>query len=68
MRGLAKARGVSGSASNLGDGSMESIFEGPPGAVEELIAYCAEGPEGADVSRLDVVEEHPEGLEGFTIT
>lgn len=63
---LARERGVAGSARNLEDGSVEAIFEGPADAVEALIAFSAEGPEGADVSRLDVTEEEPEGISGFT--
>jgi len=34
--------------------------------VEALVAFSADGPDGADVSRLDVTEEEPEGLSGFT--
>jgi acylphosphatase len=63
---LATERGVAGSARNRDDGSVEAIFEGPPDAVDELIAFAAEGPRDADVSHLDVTEEEPEGLLGFS--
>ncbi len=63
---LAKERGVAGSARNCEDGSVEAVFEGPADAVEDLIAYAAEGPRDADVSHLDVTEEEPEGLSGFS--
>ena len=63
---LARERGVSGFARNLDDGSVEAVFEGPPEAVEELIAFAADGPRDADVSHLDVTEEEPEGLSGFS--
>ena len=65
LQRLAQERGVSGFACNRDDGSVEAVFEGPAEAVEELIAYAAEGPRDADVSHLDVTEEEPEGLSGF---
>ena len=63
---LAAERGVAGFARNCDDGSVEAVFEGRANAVEELIAYAAEGPRDADVSHLDVTEEEPEGLSGFS--
>ena len=65
VRRLAAGCGVAGSAENLDDGSVEVILEGPRDAVEQVVAYCADGPEGADVSQVDAREEEPEGLEGF---
>jgi acylphosphatase len=66
IKQLAGQRGVSGSARNRGDGSVEAVFEGPGAAVEDMVAFCAEGPDQARVSRLDVVEEEPQGIAGFT--
>jgi acylphosphatase len=65
VRRIAEARGVSGTAVNRDDGAVEVVLEGEEGAVEELIAYCAGGPERAHVSEVEVSEEEPEGLEGF---
>lgn len=65
VRRVAEARGVSGSATNLPDGSVEVVLEGPQGAVEELIAYCAGGPERAEVSHLESFDEEPQGETGF---
>lgn len=67
MRRLAGERNVAGSAANRDDGSVEVVLEGQREAVEELIAFCAEGPEHARVSRIDVDEEEPEGASGFQI-
>jgi acylphosphatase len=61
----AEARGVAGWASNEPDGTVEAVFEGPPGAVEALVELSRRGPGHAEVQRLDVAEEEPEGLEGF---
>ncbi len=66
LKRLAGERGVCGSARNRADGSVEAVFEGPAGPVEEMVAYCSDGPERARVSRLDVVEEEPMGIAGFT--
>ena len=63
----ANARGVSGWVRNRPDGTVEAVFEGEPGEVEALVAYCRQGPRGADVERVDVRSESPEGLAGFHV-
>ena len=63
---LANELGVCGHARNRDDGAVEMAFEGPASAVEQLIAYCADGPERANVSRLEVDEESPRGDSGFS--
>lgn len=65
MRRLALECAVAGSATNLDDGSVDVVLEGPRRAVEELIAYCADGPEYARVSRVEVSEEESQGISGF---
>lgn len=64
---MAKQRGVAGSARNLDDGSVEALLEGPREEVEGMIAFCSAGPEGAQVSQVDVSDEEPEGTESFAI-
>ncbi len=63
---LAEQLGVAGFAVNRDDGSVEMAFEGPPDAVEQLISYSSEGPEGARVSGVEVDREEPEGASGFS--
>ncbi len=63
----ADAYGIAGWARNRADGSMEASFEGPENAVEQLVAWCADGPEKARVNRLDVMEEAPQGVAGFRV-
>lgn len=63
----ARARGVSGWVRNLPDGSVEAVFEGEPEDAEALVGFCRAGPRGADVERVDVVAESPEGLTGFRV-
>lgn len=62
---LAEQLGVAGFARNRDDGSVEMAFEGPADAVEQLVSYCADGPEEARVSGVEVDEEEPEGASGF---
>jgi len=66
-RRLAQQRGVAGWISNRWDGAVEAVFEGEPEAVERLMRFVHEGPRGAEVQRVDVSEEEPEGLRGFDV-
>jgi acylphosphatase len=61
----AETRGVRGFAQNRPDGSVEAAFEGDPEAVESLVRLAHEGPRGAEVARVEVFEEEPEGLSRF---
>ena len=63
----ATTRGVTGWVRNALDGTVEAVFEGEPEAVESLVRFCREGPRGAEVDRVDVVDEAPEGLERFEV-
>jgi len=64
---LAQQRNVAGWVSNRPDGTVEAVFEGDPDDIERLVAFCGKGPRGAQVDSIDVTEENPEGLAGFTV-
>ena len=66
-RRKAQSRRVSGWACNRADGAVEAVFEGEPEAVESLVDFVREGPRGADVEDVEVIDEEPEGLSGFEI-
>jgi acylphosphatase len=66
-RRLARRHGVSGWVANRRDGNVEAVFEGEPDAVERLVSFSREGPRGALVDSVQVVDEEPEGLNGFDI-
>jgi acylphosphatase len=66
-RRLAERHGVAGWARNNWDGTVEAVFEGEAEAVERLLAFVREGPRGAEVSRVEVSDEVPEGLSGFRL-
>jgi acylphosphatase len=67
VRRAAEAAGVAGWAANRSDGTVEAVFEGQGAAVERLVELCRSGPGHAEVSRLDVADEEPEGLRGFDV-
>ena len=61
----AQTQGVAGWARNRADGTLEAVFEGEPEAVESLIRLSREGPRGAQVERVELFDEEPEGLTRF---
>jgi acylphosphatase len=63
----AERRGVAGTVRNTDGGTVEAVFEGDEEAVEALVEFCRSGPGSADVDRVDVEEEEPQGLEGFEV-
>ena len=63
----AQSRGAAGWVSNRPDGTVEAVFEGEPASVESLVRFCRDGPRGAVVDRVEVVEEAPEGLTRFAV-
>ncbi len=62
----AQRLGVAGSARNLADGTVEVVAEGEADAVDRLEAFVRAGPGHAEVDRVEVRDEPPEGLRGFT--
>lgn len=63
----AGARGVAGWVRNRPDGRVEAVFEGAPADVEALVTWAGVGPPQADVDDVEVTDEEPEGLSGFTV-
>ena len=66
-RRAAQSRGVAGWVANRSDGSVEAVFEGAPDAVESMLEFARDGPRNAQVERVDVSEEEPEGLSDFSV-
>jgi acylphosphatase len=65
MLDRARSRDVAGWVRNRPDGSVEAVFEGPPDAVEALVAWTRRGPVGARVDDVTVELEAPVGESGF---
>jgi acylphosphatase len=66
VRREAERRGVAGWAANRPDGTVEAVFEGALRDVDALVEFCRAGPGHASVSSVDVADEGPEGLAGFS--
>ena len=58
---------LSGWVRNRPDGDLEAVFEGPDEAVEDIVAWCREGPPHARVDRVEVQSEPPLPERGFRI-
>lgn len=66
-RQVASEHNVAGSARNLPDGRLEIILEGPAEAVTAVVSWAEGGPELARVDAVEVIDEEPLGLRGFTM-
>jgi acylphosphatase len=66
-RRRAQQRGLAGWITNRWDGAVEAVFEGEPDAVDSLVRFMHEGPRGAEVERVEVHDEEPDGLAGFNV-
>ncbi len=65
VRSQAQAAGLTGSATNLPDGRVEAVLEGPADAVGR-VAAALDGPRAPGrVERVDLRHEPPQGMHGF---
>jgi acylphosphatase len=53
---VAEDEGVSCRASNLDDGRVEVLLEGPADAVARVIDWCHEGPPQAHVTGVEITD------------
>ena len=67
MRRRAEARGVAGWVTNRGDGTVEAALEGRGPTSRPCSASASRARRGAEVERVDVATEPPEGLTSFKI-
>jgi acylphosphatase len=63
----AEALDVAGWVRNRADGTVEGVVEGPPAAVDRMVAWCGDGPPRARVDRVAVTVETPAGEQGFAV-
>jgi acylphosphatase len=66
-RNEAVLRSVAGWVRNCEDGSVEAVFEGSPGAVEAMVAWCGVGPPQASVASVESAAEAPIGETAFRV-
>jgi acylphosphatase len=60
-RSQAALLGVKGWVRNIPDGTVQALFEGDKKKVEEMIAWCRQGPPGARVMQVEIVRESYRG-------
>lgn len=53
----AQRLGVGGWVRNLPDGRVEAVFTGPANAVDQMVAWCHRGPDGAQVAGVAAAPE-----------
>jgi len=58
-RKVALDLGLKGYVRNMTDGTVEVVAEGPEDKIKELIEFCKNGPESAQVDKVDVKLEKP---------
>lgn len=66
-REKALALGLTGTVKNLPDGNVLIHASGPAPAVNQLIAWCRQGPPRAEVSSVQVETLAPVAFIGFTV-
>jgi len=67
MRIVARDAGVAGWVRNRRDGAVEAEVEGADGAIDEVLAWMAEGPPGSRVDAATVTDAPPTGETGFEV-
>ena len=63
----ARALGLAGWVRNRRDGAVEALFSGASGAVRDMLERCSEGPSGAAVDEVVIVEEGGAAPAGFSV-
>jgi acylphosphatase len=63
----ADAAGVAGWVRNTWDGKVEGVLEGPPDAVQGVLAWMRIGPPRAHVTGVEVDVEEPVGDSRFVV-
>ena len=66
-RERANTHGVAGWVRNCADGTVEAVLEGTREAVDRVVRFLETGPAHARVERVEIHEEQPEGLSGFSV-
>ena len=61
----ARTLGLAGWIRNTPDGRVEAEFEGGSKGVDQMVAWCHEGPPQADVQRVSIREIAPTSESGF---
>jgi acylphosphatase len=60
---LAELHGLRGWVRNSRDGSVEAVFSGPADLVEVMLKACHQGPAGALVETVEILDSSEEDLD-----
>jgi len=63
----AEELGLAGSVQNWPDGKVYIEAEGPAGALQQLVEWCREGPDSAEVSSVEIKEGQMVNFADFQI-
>jgi acylphosphatase len=63
----ARSLGLDGWVRNMSDGSVQAVFSGPAGLVEEMLRLCADGPPHAKVTAVTITDEGGAPPSGFKV-
>ena len=63
----ARRLGLAGWVRNEPDGSVAAHLEGPDDAVQEMVAWCRQGPPAAAVDGIEVDDVPPTGASSFDV-
>jgi len=66
-KAVADQLGLKGFVMNQPDGSVYIEAEGNAFALDDLLEFCHEGPDGAEVSEVSAVEEALRGFKNFVV-
>lgn len=58
---------ISGYVRNMPDGSVYMEIEGAPEKVEQMLAWCYQGPRTAWIDQVREYKEPPKGYKGFSV-
>lgn len=61
----ARRLGLDGWVRNRRDGTVEALFDGSAGAVEEMLRLCHEGPSRARVTAVEAADSDTTVIPGF---
>ncbi len=61
------ALALDGFVRNRRDGGVEAVLSGNSAAIDTLIEHCRNGPHGARVDMLKVLDEHVAVSDGFVV-
>ncbi len=59
--------GLNGWVRNRVDGGVEAAFEGKQEKVDEMLDFCKQGPERAEIEDFNILKEDPRNIQGFVV-